>query len=167
MEWLKRDELWARLFAPPAPPFAWYITTSFKKHGSFKTRVSFSQEIYFVQFEELFVRFHVDSWREIADIMELFYSVPLEEEAKSQPVSFFTKEEILTGCFSQNRIRRFGADEFPLLAHQLADSRSAPAFGMLVYALNKTFKGREGVDWKQSSQKTQDRRPETTQGTLF
>lgn len=162
MSWLKREDIWGVLWNPPEPPFATYITTSYKKHGSFKSRVNHSHQSYYIQFEETGVTFRPQHLRRAADTMELLYSVPAQEETKANPISFFTKDEILSGRYNQGRIRRYGITAFVDAEAILRPARDTPAFGLLVFALNKKILHREGIDWKQQKKENQ---PETTQGT--
>lgn len=163
MIWLRREDIWDYLWTPPRPPFAMYATTSYKKHGSFKTRVNYSSNRFYVQFEEVGVILQPGSLRRVADTLELLYSVPLSEEAKGQPVSFFTKDEIMHGDYNQGRIRRFGIVALAEAEAVIRPVRSAPAFGLLMFALNKKMLHREGIDWKQKKEP----KPGTTQETLF
>ena len=163
MVWLKREDIWDVLWTPPRPPFAVYVTTSYKKHGSFKTRVNHSHQSYYIQFEETGITFRREQLRRVADTMEMLYSVPAEEESKANPISFFTKDEILSGRYNQGRIRRYGIVAFVEAEAILRAARGAPPFGLLVYALNKKQLHREAIDWKPK----EDRQPETTQGILF
>lgn len=164
MIWLRREDLWDLLWSPPAPPFALYVTTSYKKHGSFKTRVNHSQKSYYIQFEEIGVTFLPQQLRRLADTMEMLYSVPAQDEGKANPISFFTKDEIHSGRYNQGRIKRYGITAFAEAEAILRAQRDTPAFGLLVYALNKKMFHREGIDWKQAKKES---RPESMQGTLF
>lgn len=164
MVWLKREDIWDLLWGPPRPPFAAYVTTSYKKHGSFKTRVNHSHQSYYIQFEETGVTFRPQQLRRVADTMETLYSIPAQEETKANPISFFTKDEILSGSYNQGRIRRYGITAFVDAEAILRPARDTPAFGLLVFALNKKMLHREGIDWKQPKK---DNQPGTTQGTLF
>lgn len=138
MVWLKREDIWDVLFgATLDPPFAIYVTTSWKKHGSFKTRVNHDWSRFYVQFEETGVVFDREKWVKPAQLMDLLYSIPLSEENKKQSRSFFTKEMIRTGAYDQRRIKAFGIEELLQIEAILDPIRIHPAFGLLVYALNQ------------------------------
>ena len=66
-------------------------------------------------FEEVGVMFDRPEWIERSQLMELLYSVPVSEQAKKQPRSFFTKEQIKTGNYEHSRIRQFGMEELASL----------------------------------------------------
>lgn len=162
--WLKREDIWHYLFDEcPAPPTVWYVTTSYKKHGSFKSRVNYSKACTYIQYEETGVSFRHDYWRPVADAVQLLYSVPKEDEGKANPRTFFTKDEILHDTFSQPHIRAFGVDEFMALSGLLRQYRPQPGFGLVVYAANRTNLGRRIVDWKKKTETQHGQ----TQETLF
>lgn len=167
MIWLKREHIWDHLWSPPEPPFAMYVTTSYKKHGSFKSRVNYSADRFFVQFEEVGISFSRKDLRQVADALELLYSVPLQDESKAQPISFFSKNEIAHGNYNQGRIRRFGIVALTEAEAVIRPVRSTPAFGLLMFALNKKMLHREGIDWKQKKELMRELLPEITQETLF
>jgi CRISPR type IV-associated protein Csf1 len=144
MVWLKREDVWGVLLgSTPKIPFAMYVTTSWKKHGSFKARVNHDCNRFYVQFEETGVIFDRERWTAPARLMNLLYSIPKGEEEKKQPRSLFTKEMIRTGIYDQRRIRAFGMEELLEIEAILDPIRKQPAFGLLVYALNQTKLGRE------------------------
>ena len=147
IEYLPRDVLWTLLFGwrSDETPFAIYITTSWKKHGSFKTRINYSWTKYYVQFEQVGLEFEPALWRAVGQTMELFYSIPKQEEHKKQPKSFFTKDQIRTGVYPQYRVRAFGLKAFEEAEGLLAPVRTQSAFPMLVFALNQQKLGKEAT----------------------
>lgn len=124
-------------------PFICYITTSFKKLGQIKVIENYSQDHFSLLFEEVPVFFSKDTAREILKTIELFYSIPKQEEEKKTPRSFFTKAEILTGQYKPQRIKEFGYQEFLELEKKIRSHRGSGLLQLLVHALNQEKLGRE------------------------
>lgn len=132
----------AKDFLPLQIPNAIYITTSYKKHGSFKTRINHMADKLYIQFEETGVLINREEAKKVLSIIELLYSIPECEEQKKQPKSFFTKDEILHGNYAMHRMRAFGIGELTEIETALKPHRGSPQFSLLIYIANKKKSGR-------------------------
>jgi hypothetical protein len=136
---IKRENIWGWLFGMQSQsiPFAMYVTTSHKKHGSFKARVNHSWGCFYVQFEEIGVEFCPDELREPAPIIQEMYAAAPGEDRKKQPQSNFTKNEIRTGEYKQYRIMSYGFEKWRDQETVLSRYRGTPVWGLLIFALNQ------------------------------
>lgn len=138
--WLGREDIWDVLFhdkPPLTPPFVMYVTTSWKKHGSIKTRTNNNWESFCVQFEELGVVVEPASLTKLSKALGVFYSVPPEHAHKKQPSTYFTKDQIRTGIYPVHRIQETGLDTFFQNERIIQNYRRTPVFGLLLWALNR------------------------------
>lgn len=142
LRYLKREEMSTAIFGELPFPNAIYITTSYKKHGSFKTRINHMAEKIYIQFEETGVLLNREEAKKILGIIELLYSIPQCEDQKKQPKSFFTKDEILHGNYAMHRMRAFGTGELAEIETALRAHRGSPQFSLLIYIANKKKSGR-------------------------
>jgi len=122
-EMLPRERLHEVLFQPPEPPFAIYITSSFKKHGFFKARVNLGRGHFYVQFEEVGIEFEPARWTAIWEVLWDFYN------------HGFSKRELLHGGYAQRKVRAFGCQDWWAFEELLRPRRHEPAFALLVHAL--------------------------------
>lgn len=168
---LKRETISFFLFQENPLPNAWYITTSFKKHGFFKTKINHSNDRLYVQFEEIGIWFCPSEMKPIFDIIRLFYSIPKDEEEKAMPKSFFTKDEILYGNYSMNRLNNFGIEEWEELDEKIRGYRGAPCLELLTHCVSQEKLGREkkcqNQKKKEQSKKKKEKNIVWRQETFF
>lgn len=119
-----RPEIRALLLDPPEPPFVLCIAVSGQKHLHFRAQVAYDRDGFPVQMEET----SVCVWRR-----------PLAEwlGAIERLYALFSKEEIRTGRYSQNRIKQFGIAEFQEVEAQLAPHRGTRLFDLAVFVAQK------------------------------
>lgn len=99
------------------------ITTSFKKHNSFRCRVNTDTKEYFIRQEDKLFNFKVD---------EMKWLYKKLNEAYLQ----FSKEELLTGEYSLIAIEKFGIDKFEEYENMFKKYRGLNQFELLVYIMN-------------------------------
>jgi len=99
-----RPELKEIVLDPPAIPFILCIAKSGQRWLHYNSKVNYSSEIFTIRFEDLNITVNRAKFKELIDIIERLYVI-------------FSKEEILTGRYSTERIKRFGIDRF----YQLSD----------------------------------------------
>lgn len=119
-----RAEIRDLLLEPPEPPFALCIAVSGQKWLHFRAKVAYSWDGYPVQLEETPVCVERPILREWLGVIGRLYAV-------------FTKAEILTGQYGQNRIRQFGLAEFQGLEEQIAGHRGTRLFDLAVFVSQK------------------------------
>lgn len=122
---LKRDELEEYLFSPPDPPFVFCITSSYKKHLSFKAEVNFSSDIFSIRYDDNNILFSRKEMRGYYNILEELYEI-------------FSKTEIKIGNYSQARILKFGLERWRTLEYIIKEIRGALPFELLLYVLNRS-----------------------------
>jgi CRISPR type IV-associated protein Csf1 len=119
-----RAEIREILLDPPEPPFVLCIAVSGQKWLHFRAQAAYDRDGYPVQFEET----PVCVWRKpLADwleMIELLYGT-------------FSKEEIRTGRYGQNRIKQFGLAEFQIIENLLAPHRGTRLFELAVFVAQK------------------------------
>lgn len=119
-----RPEMRELLLDPPEPPFVFCIATSGQKHLTFRTQVAYTRDGYPVQYEETPVCVDRTILREWLDAVEMLYAV-------------FSKAEILSGNYNQNRIRQFGLQRFQEIEAQIAPHRGNRLFDLAVFVAQK------------------------------
>lgn len=105
-----RPEIKELILNIPAVPFLLCIAESGQKWLHLKSKINFSTDFFTVRLEELDIKVNVSLFGEIITIIEKIYTV-------------FSKEEILTGKYSLDRIRKFGIEEFYHLSEYLGEVR--------------------------------------------
>ena len=95
--WLRpeRVQIADILLNPPEPPFVITLADVGKKHVIFKSQVSYSQDDYFVNIDELTVVVNRDDFEKLLAIVEQAYQ-------------FFSKDSILTGDYNQAAVLKAG-----------------------------------------------------------
>lgn len=119
-----RAELRDILLNPPEPPFVLCIATSGQKWLHFKGEVSYSRNGYPVQLEETRVYVDTSQLEHVLVLVENLYTV-------------FSKKEILSGEYSQNRIKKFGLARFQRIEKQAATYRGQRLFELGVFVAQK------------------------------
>lgn len=118
-----RDELLA--LPSLAPPFAVCIPTSGQKHLLYKTPLNWGVESLMLRFEELLVHVH------LADLLALIANVDALLRGG------FSKAEVETGRYSQNRVRTIGLRAWQGLEAALRPRRNTPPFLLALYVARK------------------------------
>jgi len=121
----KREDIEAYLFDPPEPPFVFFVTSSYKKHGSFRARVNDSRHLFYIQFEDRQILFSPNKYRELFNTMKRVYTV------------FNKMKEIAKGDYIQKRVRDYGIQKWRKDEEILKQHRGSQVFELLLYALNK------------------------------
>lgn len=124
MAYPSRAEMRDILLEPPEPPFVVCVSVSNKKWLHFRAQVAYSRDGYPVQMEETRVCVERPILANWLSIIEAMYSV-------------FTKMEILTGNYSQNRIREFGMQRFQEHEAQIAPHRGTRLFDLAIFVAQK------------------------------
>lgn len=119
-----RAEIRELLLDPPEPPFVLCIAVSGQKHLHFRSQVAYSKDGYPVQMEETRVCVERPVLREWLKKIELLYTV-------------FSKDEIRTGKYSQNRIKEFGLLRFQAVEAIIAPHRGTRLFDLAVFVAQK------------------------------
>ena len=120
----RSPEIRGWLLNPPEPPFVLCMAVSGQKHLTFRARIAYSQDGYSVQYEETPVHIERSTLARVLGLVEQLYTV-------------FTKVEILTGHYSQNRIRQLGLTEFQRIEGELAPHRGSRLFDVAVFVSQK------------------------------
>lgn len=123
--YFKRDAIERYLFAPPTSPFVIFITSSYKKHGSFRARVNHSQTLFYVQFEDREILFGPTRYRPLYELMKKMYA------------TFNKTQEIGRGDYISKRVFSYGLTNWQRDEAVLKQYRGSQVFGLLLYALNK------------------------------
>ena len=119
-----RAEIRDLLLSPPEPPFVLCIAVSGQKWIHFRAKVAYSRDGYPVQLEETPVCVERPILREWLEVVERLYTI-------------FTKAEILSGNYGQNRIRQFGLAEFQELEALISRHRGTRLFDLAVFVSQK------------------------------
>lgn len=119
-----RPEIRNLLLDPPDPPFVFCIAVSGQKWLHFKTRVAYSRDNYPVQLEDTGIAVNRIELANILRLVEQMYTV-------------FTKDEIRTGKYGQNRMKQFGIGRFQELEEQVSRYRGTRLFDLGVFVAQK------------------------------
>jgi CRISPR type IV-associated protein Csf1 len=121
----KRDDIEKWLFYPPNPPFVFFVTANYKKHGSFRARINDSQNLFYIQFEDRQILFSPNRYRELFQTMKKMYK-------------YFNKlHEIGEGNYNYKHVMDYGIDKWRVDEIFLGQYRGSQVFNLLLYALNK------------------------------
>ena len=131
---LGREEIWDFLFSPPAPPFVFCATYSYKKHIFFKAPVNYDRNYFTIQTDKGAVDIVPAQISGLCGIIQNWYTVC--KDTKTQP-TWFTKDDILTGCTNYKKIEAYGAARYLEEDKVLAQYRNTGLLQLLVYAVNK------------------------------
>jgi len=123
--YFKREDIEKYFFEPPEPPFVFFVTSSYKKHGSFRARVNDSRHLFYIQFEDRQILFSPNKYRELFNTMKRMYSV------------FNKMKEIAKGDYIQKRVMSYGLPNWRADEEILKQYRGSQVFELLLYALNK------------------------------
>jgi len=125
LTYFKRDDIEKYLFNPPEPPFVFFVTSSYKKHGSFRAQVNHSQKLFYVQFEDRQILFSPNKYKELFGLMTRMYQ------------TFNKLQEIGKGKYIQKRVMEYGLKQWQKDEATLKQYRGSQVFELLLYALNK------------------------------
>lgn len=123
--YFKREIIEHWLFFPPHPPFVFFMTSSYKKHGSFRAKVNGSRDLFYIQFEDRQILFSPNKYKELFELMKRMYA------------TFNKTQEIGTGNYIQKRVMEYGIEKWREDEAVLKRYRGSQVFELLLYALNK------------------------------
>lgn len=126
------------LLNPPEPPFVICLAVSGQKHLSFKGIVSQNKEFFDVLLEE-----------QVVSIVPNLLSCCLQ--AIEHMYIYFTKDEIQTGNYSQNRIKEMGLDRWLEGEKQVSKWRKKRIFEIALFVAQKQKKPEVNPDEKTES----------------
>lgn len=119
-----RIEMRQFLLEPPEPPFLIVLAVSQKKHLCFKGTVSYNREIYTVMMEETEVIINRKEFTRLLAIVEHFLFA-------------FTKTEIQTGQYNQQRVLKFGIDRWEWFEEQVKPYRGTELLNVVMFVAQK------------------------------
>ena len=132
---LKREDIWSYIFNPPSEPFVFGVTYSHKKHISFKAPVNLpGQKSYQIQTERMPVSINLGRIRPLSAIIQRWYTI--RQDTKQAP-TWFTKQDILTGCHNYKRIEQYGVDGYFEEDKIIEPYRNTALLELLTFSLNK------------------------------
>lgn len=132
---LKREDIWYYLFNPPDEPFVFGVTYSHKKHISFKCPVNLpKQKSFRIATENTIIEICPEKIIELAEIMQDWYTAC--KDIKTAP-TWFTKDNILLGCFNFKRIEDYGTKKYLQEDEIIKRYRHTALLQLLTHALNK------------------------------
>jgi hypothetical protein len=123
---LKKNDLEGYLFnleKHVSGEFVVGITTSFKKHNSFRCKVNSNPKRFWIRQEDAEYIFDVDKLRPLYNLLN---------EAYLQ----FSKDEMLTGHYKMISVEQYSLDKFRQLENTLRPHRGAAQFELLIFMLN-------------------------------
>ena len=131
---LKREQLWENILHPPVPPFVFGVTYTHKKHISFKSYVNLSRDRYMIRTENESVTINPAAIRHLCEIIQNWYTIC--RDISTEP-TFFTKQDILSGCNNYKKIEHYGTDRYLSENKKIEQYRKTALLKLLAYALNK------------------------------
>lgn len=99
------------------------LTRSFKKHNSFRCTVNSSFRHFYIREEDKEYLFNTALAKELYEKLWRMYL-------------YFTKDELITGFYSVNKIHEFGPDEFDTYENIMKRYRGTHYFDLLIYMLD-------------------------------
>ncbi|MBW2672560.1 MAG: hypothetical protein JRD89_03975 [Deltaproteobacteria bacterium] len=119
-----RPEIRNFLLEPPEPPFVFCIAISGQRWLHFRAQVAYDRDGFPVQFEDTMVCVWRKPLTDWLSVIEQLYAV-------------FSKEEIRTGRYNQNRIKQFGLAEFQAMEEKIAPHRGTRLFDLAIFVAQK------------------------------
>ena len=119
-----RIEMRQFLLEPPEPPFLIVLAVSQKKHLAFKGAVGYSRDIFTVMLEETEVIVNRKEFARLLDVVEHFLFA-------------FTKTEIITGKYNQQRVLKFGVDRWEWFEERLKPYRGTELLNVVMFVAQK------------------------------
>lgn len=108
---LGREEFMPIMLYPPEPPFVLAYSFLNKKHTSFKARINYSKDNYFVITDKHgLISIDLKMLRELYPTLQNWYT--RNPEIHSATDTYFNKTDILTGNPSLVKIKQYGIDKF-------------------------------------------------------
>ena len=142
-----RVEMRQFLVEPPKPPFLIVLAVSQKKHLCFKGTVSYNREIYTVMLEETEVIINRREFTRLLGIVEHFLFA-------------FTKTEITTGEYNQQRVLKFGIDRWEWFEEQVKPYRGTELLNVVMFVAQKVEKEEDVLCFMGSEQKMKTPQPQ-------
>jgi len=143
-----RAEMRDWLINPPEPPFVMVVAVSQKKHLAIKSRVSYSRDIYFCNFEEECVQVNRGMATDIIHTCEALRGIG------------FTKDEISRGTIRYDKISRFKlADCYDRINNLLRPAMEMRIFALCLFVAQKMDE-EESIRYLGLTQKTKTPQPE-------
>ncbi|MDG7023011.1 MAG: hypothetical protein JRN45_00660 [Nitrososphaerota archaeon] len=121
LKFLKKPDIMDRLFDPPEPPFAFCVSTSYKKHMLYLSTLNYSVHRFYVQFEEMSVLFDTDKMK------------PVHEALAGMSGAGVSREALATGNY--DRPPKTGLSRFIEWDTTIREHRGNPQLALLIYAL--------------------------------
>lgn len=112
------------LLRPPVPPFVICIAVSGQKHITFKASVNYDKTEFEVMLEEQRVMVKPREFLDCLRVVEIMYI-------------YFTKDEIGTGHYSQNRIREMGLMAWESCEREVKPWRGTRIFELVLFVAQK------------------------------
>jgi len=109
----KRDRWRELLESPPDPPFVFCIAISSQKQILFRSKISFSTDVFYVQFEDETLLISRRAFLSVIYVFEELYS------------GGFSKDSIKTGSYNSKRVMKFGIKKWRSLDDKIATFRSS------------------------------------------
>ncbi len=134
---LKREEILDIILKPPKGKFILCVTYNNKKHMAFKAQIQENREWFRVTTDTGVVAVDRKKAEDIISVIQNWYSViPEKADTKAQP-TYFTKQDILTGCNNYKKMEEYGAEKYFTENQQIDRLRRSGMFKLLVFCLNK------------------------------
>lgn len=99
------------------------ITRSYKKHNSFRCSINYNTKRFYIREEDKEYLFDVELGKTLYEKLWAMYL-------------YFTKDEILAGNYSINRIQEFGIDKFGVYEGIISEHRGTHYLDLLVFMLD-------------------------------
>jgi len=144
---LKKNDLEEYLFNLEkyvASDFVFGVTTSFKKHNSFRCRVNSNPKQFYIRQEDKEYLFDVDKLKPVYEKLNIAYLQ-------------FNKDELLTGNYGMLGIEQFGLEKFQEYEAIFKQYRGSAQYELLIFAMNSE-KRQEYMQAKIEAQKAEKAR---------
>lgn len=136
---LQREEILPLILNAPKEPFLLCVTYSHKKHILPLAKINYSNQNFVISTDESNVLIELDRVLEILPILQSWYTVVKGKEGAKQEQTYFTKEDILSGCSNVKRIKEYEAAKYFHEDQLLMPFRNTDFLKLLVHSLNKSY----------------------------
>lgn len=136
---LQRDELLLLILNAPKEPFLFIVTYSHKKHILPLANINYSNKNFIISTDESNVSIELERVYQILPTLQSWYTVIKGKEGAKQEPTYFTKEDILSGCSDMRRIKEYGTAKYFQENQLLMPYRNTDFLKLLVHSLNKSY----------------------------
>lgn len=138
---LDRKNIYKKMFGEiSCNPFIFCVTTTYKKHLIFKTRINVNSKKFYIQFDEMGIIVEPEKHKEYFLAIEELYTLLHSCGVKAKGLKY--KDRIIQGEYDQRQIKAIGVNKFFSLEDKIKLIRPGGLLQMLCWCANNRREGK-------------------------